>query len=197
MVRAPDFEPIGPVTFEEFLEFEQESELKHELVDGFIYPWGDANPVYGLAGASRRHVEIAENIAYALRPAARARGCRIYGSDLLLRLTNRIAYYPDVQVTCDASDNHEIYNRRPCVVFEVLSRRTSRRDRTEKVVAYRTIDSLQAYVIVHQHQRLVECHFRDGSGEWQLETITAGSVSIPCVDVDLPLDTVYDGILDD
>src|SRR5438132_8718108 len=107
MVRAKETEPIGPVTFEEFLAFEEGAELKHELVDGFIYPWGEANPIYGLAGASRNHVEIADNIAYALRPVARSRGCRVYGTDFLLRITDTLVYYPDVQLTCDPTDDHE------------------------------------------------------------------------------------------
>jgi Uma2 family endonuclease len=197
MVRPRDVEPIGPVTFEEFLELEQESELKHELVDGFIYPWGETNPAFGLAGASKRHERIVRNLDYALGPRARQAGCEVWRAETLVRIAARLAFYPDLQIVCDPTDDHEIYNRRPCVVFEVLSRRTSRVDRTEKLTAYRTLESLQAYVIVHQERRYVERHFRDSNSEWQLETITAGSVSIPCVDVDLPLDTVYDGILDD
>jgi Uma2 family endonuclease len=193
-VRAPDIEPIGPVTFEEFLDFEEESELKHELVDGFIYPWGEMNPIYGLAGATRPHVEIAANIAFAVRDSARAHRCHVYGSDFLLRVTDDLVYYPDVQVTCDASDDHARYNRRPCVVFEVLSRRTARVDRTEKLLAYRSLPTLQAYLIVHQERRFVERHWRDASGDWQLETLQHGSVLIPCIEAELALDTIYEGI---
>ena len=197
MVRAPDSEPIGPFTFEEFLEFEQESELKHELVDGFSYPWEEANPAYGLAGASRRHQRVVRNIDYVLGPAALRKGCETFGSDMLLRVSERLAYYPDLQLICDPSDDHELYSTRPCVVFEVLSRRTARVDRAEKVLAYRALPSLQAYLIVHQDRRDVERHWRDAEGEWQLASITEGSVPVPCLDIGLPLDAIYAGILED
>jgi Uma2 family endonuclease len=197
MVRAKEIEPIGPVTFEEFLKFEEDAELKHELVDGFIYPWGETNPAYGLAGASKRHELIIENIRYALRSAARKAGCEIWSSEILVRVSTLRAYYPDLHIGCDPTDDHAIYNRRPCVIFEVLSPKTSRTDRTEKVAFYRSLESLHAYVIVHQQRRVVERHWRDAAGDWQLERLTDGRIQIPCIDAELTLDTVYEGIKHD
>ena len=53
---------------------------------------------------------------------------------------------------------------------------------------------MQTYLIVHQRERRVECHWRDADGAWQLQTITSGSVPIPCIGLDLALDAIYTGV---
>ena len=68
---------------------EEASSTKHEYVAG---------EVYALAGATQRHNRIAMNIAAQLWAAARDSGCRVYGSDMRLRIGNDAVYYPDVQV---------------------------------------------------------------------------------------------------
>ena len=50
---------------------------------------------------------------------------------------------------------------------------------------------MQAYLIVHQHERRVERHWRDADGTWRMEVIARGSVPIPCVGLDLALEAIY------
>ena len=181
------------MTVEEFLAFEHKADRKHEFVEGYAYPWGDQ--VVGLAGATRRHNRIVQHIAARLEDAAEAAGCDVFGPDMLLRVDDA-AYYPDMQLVCDPNDRHEQYTQRPCLIVEVSSDSTLRIDHTEKLAAYRTIPTLRAYLIVGQRERLVTRHWRDDLDRWQLETITSGSVPIPCIEVQLGLDAIYARSLD-
>jgi Uma2 family endonuclease len=192
MTAVPESEPLGPITFDEFLAFEETGELKHELVVGFLYPWGETDPASGLAGASRRHNRIGFRIARLLGEAADRADCDVFGSDMLLRISDRLAYYPDVQLVCDPTDQHERYTERPCLIVEVLARRTARLDRGEKLTVYRRIPTLRAYLIVHQDRRLVERHWRDDEdAAWSEEDITSGEVPTPCINTALSLQAIY------
>ena len=174
-----------PLSFEEFLELEATADRKHEYVAGYIY---------ALAGAQRRHNRIAGRIFGRLEQAAEARGCEALGSDQLVKVAadvGEVGYYPDVQVVCDPTDQHERYTERPCIIVEVLSESTKRVDRGEKLEAYRRIPALETYVLVSQDERRVERHWREGEA-WHLEVLIGdGVVPFPCVGVELSLDDIY------
>ena len=91
---------------------EEASPTKHEFV---------ACQVYALAGASEPHNRIAGNTSAFLWNAARGGPCRVYGSDMRLRIRDTAIYYPDVQVVCDPDGTVQQYATAPCVIVEVLS----------------------------------------------------------------------------
>src|ERR1044071_9255257 len=93
----------APPPIEEFLEMEEASPTKHEYVDGEIFDYHTTD-LYGLAGATKQHNLIAGNIQALLWNAARRSPCRVFGSDMRLRVGDSRIYYPDVQVVCDLSD---------------------------------------------------------------------------------------------
>lgn len=170
----------------EYLESEKTATVKHEYVDG---------QVYAMAGVSRRHNEIALNIATACRAAARRKGgCATYMADVKVHVAARNSYYyPDVVVSC-AAEGHSHLVERPCLIVEVLSPQTEAIDRREKRVAYQSIASLREYVLVEQSQAAVLVCRRDGDG-WIEETLEAGdSMRLDCLDLDLPLADIYDGV---
>jgi Uma2 family endonuclease len=112
-----------------------------------------------------------------------------------LRAASDLIYYPDVMVACEPDDDPLIENV-PCLVVEVLSPRTETIDRREKLLAYRQIPSLRAYLIVSQEGRWVERHFRDKSGEWKRsDLLEEGRITVPCPPgAQLTLDDIYRGI---
>src|SRR5258708_6570345 len=143
-----------PLRFDEFLALEAAADRKHEYVAGYVY---------ALAGAGRQHNLIAARIVGRLLGPAEARGCQVFGSDMLIKAANEVGdvgYYPDVQVVCDPTDQHRLYTERPCIIVEVLSDSTRRIDRGEKLETYTRIPSLQAYLIVAPDQWRVERHWR-------------------------------------
>lgn len=153
------------LTPEEYLQMEEQSPIKHEYIDGYIY---------AMAGASDPHVTIALNLAILLRSHLRGSGCRVYISDMKTRIEslNRY-YYPDVMVTCDERDQETSgYKKFPCLIVEVLSDSTEAFDRGDKFADYQEIATLQEYVLVNTKRQRVECFRRNEQGLWVLQTYT-------------------------
>lgn len=165
---------------------EEASPGKHEYVAG---------QVYALSGATARHNRIAMNIASQLWAAARGGPCRVYGSDMRLRIGDDLIYYPDVQVVCDPAENEQLYTLAPCLVVEVLSPGTSSIDLREKVMAYRRLESLRAYVIVFQDERRVIRHYRAENNAW-FDALHGrdSTVPFPCPEFDLSVADIYQGV---
>ncbi len=112
-----------------------------------------------------------------------------------LRVGNDAVYYPDVQVICDPSETEQLYTLAPCVVVEVLSPGTSSIDPRQKLVLYKRIESLRAYVIVFQDERRVLRHYRAENNNWFDAVHGAGSkVPFPCPEVELTLADIYQGL---
>lgn len=153
-------EAIAFCSFDEYLQAEQVSERRHELVGG---------RVYAMAGGSERHDLVAGLIYEAVATPSRARGCRPFTSNRLVRTPNGNAYYPDVMVVCGPA-THRLYETEPVLIVEVLSRSTADTDRREKVVAYAEAPSLRLLLLVDPDARRVEAARPEGGrvSEWEL-----------------------------
>ncbi|RIK37741.1 MAG: Uma2 family endonuclease [Chloroflexi bacterium] len=173
----------GNLTFEEYLAIEASSDVRHEFVAGTLY---------AMACASRRHARIAWNIAAALTPSARDYGCDVLISDMLVRVGESIAYYPDVSVVCDPDDANERYAERPCLIVEITSPSSEERDQREKLIGYRGIASLQTYLVVFQHESRVIHYQRTSTGSWtRLDLIGEGIIQLSCPPMELSLNDIY------
>ncbi len=146
---------------EEYLTWEAQQPEKHEFVAG---------EVFAMTGARQDHVVVSLNIASALKQRLRGTPCRTYMSDLKLRVAAVDAFfYPDVMVSCDPNDHKTAqYISHPTLIVEVLSDSTAAYDRGGKFVAYRTLESLQEYVIVDIDSRRLESFRRNANNEWLL-----------------------------
>jgi Uma2 family endonuclease len=174
------------LTVEEYFDLEAASSVRHDYVAGVMY---------ALAGASKRHNHIALNIARLLGAAASDGLCRVYMSDVKLRAGEDVYYYPDVMVACGPEGKDAFVEEAPCLVVEVVSPSTAVIDRREKLVAYKRIPTLEAYVIVEQDARRVQRHWRDEQGVWwDAEVSGQGRVPLPCPETTLTLDEIYAGI---
>ena len=188
---SPPAAPQEPLSVEEYLELEQMSEVRHEFVAG---------EAHAHAGGTRRHNRITMNTLVALWNAAHESDCQVYGSDMMLRTAEDVFYYPDVMVVCppenSSGGDQDLFEDSPCLVVEVTSPSTENIDRREKLLAYRNITSLKAYLIVDQRELRVERHWRDESGRWwRAEAVgTEGIVPIPCPEIELTLPQIYEGL---
>jgi Uma2 family endonuclease len=176
-----------PPTVEEYLCLEEASPIKHEYVAGQIF---------ALAGASRRHNAIAMNVSALLWNALGQGPCRVFDSDMRLRIGDDAVYYPDVQVVCDPSDTDEQHTASPCVVVEVLSPSTESIDLREKLLGYRRLESLRLYLIVYRDQMRVIRHYRAENNAWFDATATqpGDKIPFPCPEVELALAEIYAGL---
>lgn len=177
------------MTPEEYLAFERRSSRKHEYVDGVVY---------AMSGTTRRHYKLLFNVARHLHTAAAGGACEVFAQDLKVHVAPTKYYYPDVVVVCGPEDDEADVIADPCVVVEVTSRSTRATDHREKLIAYRTVPTLRAYLIVSHRERLVDRHWRDAGGAWQHEVVTpdsGGRVAVPCpAGGVLTLDGIYEGV---
>lgn len=172
----------------DYLEGEKYSDIRHEYVDG---------QVYAMAGASKQHGIIAGNLFAHLREKAKGTPCVVYQSDMKVRTAGRKRYYyPDVVVGCEPDDTDDYYLEKPCLIVEVLSESTARRDRTEKLLSYMNIPTLRAYLLVAQDQPEVEMFYREPDGNWWVQAFSGleASIVLPCPETTLTLADVYESI---
>ena len=175
------------MTVEEYLSFEKAAGVKNEFVDGFVF---------AMAGVGNAHKIVALNIGAILRVATRGKSCRAYLSDMKLRVSDETYYYPDVFVTCDEDDLTTNIKTTACFVIEILYESMSDIDRGEKMLNYSKLASLQAYILVSQKQRLLEVHRRLEDDTWRHDIVEAGDIKLPCLDISLSLDEVYEDVFE-
>ena len=155
-------------TVEEYFEFEKTSEVRHEYVDGVIYPVNF--DFEGIAGESKRHNLISGELYAALLIHLRGSGCQVFFEAVKLYTSASKYYYPDVVVTCDAETDKDDYTLNdPRLIIEVLSPTTERVDRAEKLIAYQKIPSVQEYVLVSSERVWVQIYRRTDGENWRVE----------------------------
>lgn len=175
-------------TFAEYLEQERTSDVKHEYVNGDIST---------RAVSAIEHGRLAMSVASALGPQLRGRPCAQYSSDVRVRvLATGLATYADLTVVCgrlerDPEDANTIVN--PILLVEVLSDSTERYDRGEKFEHYRSIPSLQEYVLISQRWPRIEVFRRNQDGRTWLLTFAEASESIELASIgcELVVDDIY------
>ena len=180
-----------PLSEDEYLRLEVQSPVRHEYVNGEIF---------AMTGATLRHAAIAGNIFAALRTHLRNTPCRAFINDVRVRVKRQNAfYYPDLVVSCgphmQALDAKTSTIEDPVLIVEVLSVTTEGTDRREKLLAYRTLSSLQEYVLVSQEQAHVEIHRRRGDVGWErIEYSGIEPVQFVSVELTVDMRDIYEGV---
>lgn len=146
----------------QYIEFEKESDIRHEFMDGELF---------SMAGATRKHNLLNTNISRILGNQLEETDCEVYVSDFRVKIREGHNVYPDVAVACPKilTENNELTLLNPIVVFEVLSKSTENRDRGDKAEDYYKLDSLRDYILVSQYRVRVEHFSKQGNNEWTLK----------------------------
>src|SRR4051812_40698878 len=135
-------QPKPHLTPEQYLEIERAAEYKSEYFDG---------EMFAMSGAREAHNVVAMNIGAELREQLRQKPCRVYPSDMRVRVSSTGLYtYPDVVAVCDKpqfADEVTDTLLNPVLVVEVLSPSTEAYDRGRKFDHYKTIESLREYLL--------------------------------------------------
>lgn len=177
-------------TPEEYLALEENAEFRSEFDDGEIV---------AMAGTSVNHFRIVKNIERILDSKTKE-SCEAFSTEIKVRVEDlQKFYYPDVFIVCG---NPVFYEKRddtivnPVLIVEVLSKGTEAKDRGEKMLAYRTLESLREYVLVSQDKAIVEQYTKDKKGNW-IHKATIGlksKVNFESIEVELSLDEIYQRI---
>ncbi len=175
---------------EEYLAYDDRSERRNEF---------DSGLVISMAGGSLNHAAIISNVVRAIGNRL-GKHCSIYSTDLRVCVEpSERFYYPDVFVVCGRPSLFDKRNdtvTNPILIVEVLSKKTEARDRGEKMLAYRGLESLREYVLISQSNPIVEQFVRKKEGTW-LHQATIGMKSklrFDSIEVELGLDEIFQRI---
>ena len=184
-------QPTSLVAVEEYLAFERHQREKHEFFDGEIYLQ---------AGASMAHNLITANIIGNLHQQLRASPCNVLPSDMRIRTPRRRQYmYPDATIICGAPIFDDEYHDtiiNPTIIFEVLSPSTEQYDRGRKFQAYRTLPTLQEYLLISQTMMRVEHFKRHNDVMWLMIEYSHPDqvIELASVACTLPLAALYEKV---
>jgi Uma2 family endonuclease len=157
------------LTPEQYLELDRASEFRNDYYKGRMYPTG--GPICRETGAIPNAIIIG-NLTFAIRGATTHQDCLILSSVARVRVSPSGLYtYPDIVVVCGEPqyvDGRKDTLTNPTLVAEVLSPSTEAYDHGFKSVQYRTLESLQEYVLVSQDEPRIEVFRRQAGGNWLL-----------------------------
>lgn len=178
------------MTIEQYLEFENASEEKHEYYQG---------EVFAMSGAKLVHNEIVVNTLFSIKQFLKGKLCKPYGSDLRIYIEkNTLFTYPDISVFCDdvlTLNNDEMNALNPVVLIEVLSPSTKDYNRGTKFKLYRDIPSLKEYVLIDSEKISVEIFAINQDGYWELREYKDINdvITINNIDMQVSMEEIYSG----
>jgi Uma2 family endonuclease len=180
------------ITADDYLTQETLSETRHEYRNGVVVP---------MTGGTPEHNFIAINLITILKFALRGQAYDLALADQRLWIPEPNLYtYPDVMVARRPIErkpdrNDTVMN--PILIAEVLSKSTEAYDRTKKFAAYRTISSLQNYLLIDQYQPQVELYSRTGNRQWLFSEYNQLSdrMALDSVSIDIALADLYEAIV--
>ena len=180
-----------PYTAEEYLALEVNAETRNEFHDGDII---------AMTGGTPEHNEIIRMFIFLLTAALRKQPYCIFCSDQRLWIPAANLYtYPDVMVTAkppELKPGRKDTVMDPILLGETLSKSTQNYDRGDKFAAYRTMKSVQEYVLIDQYRPQVEHYAKQSADQWLLTTYQGldANFRLESVDVDIALAELYEAV---
>jgi len=183
--------PKTKLTPEEYLKIERKAEYKSEYFDGEIF---------AMAGANRNHCLISGNLNGLFWLHLKGKDFEAYSSKMRMFVAETNFYtYPDVVVICgEPKFQDKVFDTllNPTMLIEVLSESTESYDRGKKFQHYRSIESLQEYVLVSQDEARIEKYLKQGDGFWGLSEAfdLDAKIKLDSIDCELALGEVFDKV---
>jgi len=178
-------------TSNEYLEFETNSDVRHEYINGEIIP---------MTGGTPEHNEIASILNAALRIGLKGQPYSIFVADQRLWIPDRNLYtYPDVMVVprpLERQVGRTDTITSPVMIAEVLSKSTKSYDRDEKFSAYRTLPTFQEYLLIDQYSIHVDQYSRTDSHKWIFTEYndTESYVALSSIPLEIRLADLYESV---
>ena len=182
--------PEQYLSLEDYFKLDEASDSKHEYYQG---------AAFAMTGASEIHNLIAMAIGRNLGNQLYGKPCRPYPSDFRLKIEAINLYtYPDLSVICGETrfaDGRKDTFVNPTLLCEVLSGSTEAYDRGKKAEFYRTIPSLQEYLLISQEKPHVE-RYRRHHQDWLFSEYLAlaDEVTLDSIGCTLSLAAIYERV---
>lgn len=179
------------LTAAEYLVIERRAKSKSEFFNGAMF---------AMAGASREHNRVNENLVGELFVRLKGGPCQTYSSAqrVLVQATG-LYTYPDIVVlrgqgVYDPADRDTLVN--PTAIIEVLSPSTERYDRGAKRRNYQQIPSLNEYMLVAQDEPVCDRYIRQADGSWAVVSFVGltAILEFTSVPARMSLADVYAGV---
>ena len=176
-------------TLEEYAELEKNSEERLEYFEG---------NVWSMAGASPIHEDLVANLITELKNNLRGRGCRVFGSNLRVKVPVYQPYrYPDVTALREQPIYENFYGlevlTNPALIVEILSPSTVDFDLSDKFTYYKSIESFTEYLLVALDRPHVALYTKQNENEWLHREYNSldGEVYLSSLDCKISLAEIY------
>jgi Uma2 family endonuclease len=179
---------IKRMSLNEFLRWEDGSDTRYELIDGF--------PVAMAPPAEAHRILAAPLIARLDAALVSRRPCNVQPEAGVLRTERGDSYFiADLAVTCQPNRRGRQAIEQPILLVEILSPNTERHDRRVKVPAYRQIDSVEEILLIDSESLYAEILRRDGAC-WTSDIARGsdGQLFLAALGLRLDLAELYDGL---
>src|SRR5712692_10832315 len=180
-------ERIPTMSGEEYFELEENNpDTRYEYLDGYVYM---------MSGGSANHAAISGNIYAILKSLLRGGPCRVYNSDMKVRVSEKRYFHPDVTVSCDPRDRGTTdLIQSPRLVIEVLSPSTEARDRGRKLQCYLACPTVEEYLLVDSRSVKMEL-YRKEETKWVYYAFgPRDEIEFASINVHFPVADAYEDI---
>ena len=174
----------APTDPDAFLRWNEGREDKYELVKGRV--------VQMMTGAAWGHARRIRGLARALEDRLSPASYEVATSDIGVK-TSAGVRYPDVLVDRAGNDPESLVASAPVLIVEVLSPSSLAIDMVEKAAEYTALPSLQAYVVLAQHDPNMWIWLRHPDG-WkgpEMVDSAVGLIEIPPLGLTIPFTEFY------
>ncbi|SCZ81089.1 type II toxin-antitoxin system Phd/YefM family antitoxin [Acidaminobacter hydrogenoformans] len=157
--KALDYQVAGKkVSYEEFLEISEKSELRMEYIEGEIIL---------MAAPSFKHQELLGMLYMAFRQFISGKACKVILAPFDIRLfkpeiRDPDVCQPDLIIACDTEENLNEkgqYFGVPELVVEILSASTRSKDMTKKLNTYMLSGIKEYWIVDHKHKTVIIYRF--------------------------------------
>ena len=178
---------IRGMTVDEFLRWEDGTDTRYELVDGYVVAMAPPAPAHG---------RLAARLAGVLDATLRGRPpCAVQsGAGIIRPDRNDLCYVADLAVSCEELRADDRLISAPILIVEILSPSTAVFDRQGKVAEYRQIASIQEILLIDSQTVFAEVLRREGD-RWITEIVRpAATLTLDSVPLSISMAVLYEGI---
>jgi Uma2 family endonuclease len=179
---------IKPMSLDEFLRWEDGTDTRYELIDGFPMAMAPPARVHGILCA-----RLGGMIDAALRSG---RPCSAQTQAGIVLPDRADTYYvADLAVTDSPYQRGEQLVKDPILIVEILSPGTERHDRRTKLPVYRNIDSVGEILLIDSESIYAEILRREDD-RWITELVRGrdATLRLASIDLQIAMAVLYEGI---
>jgi Uma2 family endonuclease len=179
---------IRRMTLEEFLRWDDGTDTRYELIDGFpvaMAPPAEAHRILAVRLVSRIDAVLAGR-----------RPCNAQIEPGVVRPDRADSYYvPDIAVTCEPNEPGRQVMVDPILIVEILSPSTERSDRRRKMPAYQNIESVREILLIDADSHHAEVYRRENN-HWGIELVRGAEAMLFLASIELriSMSELYEGI---